>query len=72
MCGKAPPILTFIVEVRKSYEKLVKQLEAEHPGGRIDFFLQVEYGIKAAASVVGVASLIGLWSGTKALRRRHM
>lgn len=51
---------------------MIQPLESEHPGGRMDFFVQVEYAFKAAALVVGAVGLVGVWIGSRAIRRRFL
>lgn len=47
-------------------------LKVEHPGGRIDFFKQVEYVLKGTAAVVGSLALVGLYFGARNVRRRYL
>jgi len=56
--------------IRGSYEKIIRPLQPEHPGGRIDFFVQVEYAFKAVAVVAGIVGLASIWIGGKAVKRR--
>ena len=57
--------------IRPLYEGKIPLLAPEHPGGRIDFFVQVGYALAAGASVVGALSLVGVWFGVKAVRGRY-
>ena len=57
--------------IRRRYEGKIAPLPPEHPGGRIDFFVQVGYALAAGASVVGALGLVGFWFGAKAIGRRY-
>lgn len=67
--GKQPDTIDTIAAIRKSYSTKIPALQAEHPGGRVDFFVQVEYTIKTVAGVVGILGLVGVWYAGKAVRR---
>ncbi|KAH8879509.1 hypothetical protein GQ53DRAFT_854586 [Thozetella sp. PMI_491] len=59
-----------IEEIRRSYESTIPELKPEHPGGRIDFFVQVEYAVKTVGAVVGIAGLAAAYYGLRHLRGR--
>ena len=56
--------------IREGYEDRFPVPKEEHPGGRIDFFVQVDYAIKAAGVVLSVCCIAGMWFAGKAIRAR--
>lgn len=59
-----------VAELRSKYEKAIPVLEPEHPGGRIDFFVQVEYAVKSAAALVAVGGLAAAYYGFRYWKHR--
>lgn len=51
--------------IRKLYEGKNFKMKPEHPGGRTDFFLQVEYTVKAIGGALVLLTALGAWYGTK-------
>ncbi|CAK7225465.1 hypothetical protein SBRCBS47491_005899 [Sporothrix bragantina] len=54
-----------VEKIRALYEKAIPVLKPEHPGGRIDFFVQVEYAFKTAAALVTVGGIAAVYFGVK-------
>ena len=65
-------VLESVEVIRRLYEGKIPPMAPEHPGGRIDFFVQVAYALAAGASVVGALGLVGVWFGVKAVRGRYL
>jgi len=59
-------------EIRQSYIAKISPLKPEHPGGRIDFFKQVEYVLKGTGAVLGSLTLVGIYFGARSVRRRYL
>jgi len=70
--GKHAISASSVEAIRQSYLGKISPLKPEHPGGRIDFFKQVEYALKGTGAVIGSLALVGIYFGAKALRRRYL
>jgi hypothetical protein len=57
-----------VQKMRALYEKAIPVLKPEHPGGRIDFFVQVEYAFKTAAALVTVGGIAAVYFAVKHFR----
>lgn len=54
-----------VQKIRSSYDQRLPKLIPVHPGGRIDFFVQVGFAVKAAATIIGVCSIAGAFWAIK-------
>ncbi|CAK7210482.1 hypothetical protein SEUCBS140593_000839 [Sporothrix eucalyptigena] len=66
--GKQNALPGDVKKMRALYEKAIPVLKPEHPGGRIDFFVQVEYAIKTAAALVTVGGIAAVYFCVKHFR----